>query len=58
MIVGTYKEIVMDSGKREEPGVIRDEKIKDENLTEELLEWKEWAESWLNEVEDNKKDNE
>lgn len=44
----------MDSGKREQPGVDK----KDENLSKDLLEWKEWAESWLEDVEDNKKDNE
>jgi hypothetical protein len=44
----------MDSGKKEEPGVIK----KDEPLTKELLEWKEWAETWLDDVENNKKDNE
>ncbi len=44
----------MDSGKREEPGVDK----KDENLSKDLLEWKEWAESWLEDVDGNKKDNE
>jgi hypothetical protein len=41
----------MDSDKKEEP-------IKDENLTQDLLEWKRWAEKWLVDVDNNKKDNE
>ena len=48
----------MDSGKKSKPGDIKDESIRDEKLSKDLLEWKEWAESWLEEVEDNKKDNE
>ena len=49
----------MDSDNKDTPGFVSDEK-----LTKDLLEWKEWAEEWLEDVtnnnkkQENEKDNE